>query len=115
MLIRKFNDEEKAGSFRHEASLRQKQAYKELVLEGKTYNQIIEELKITKKTLTRYALETNLIPSLSKNKDDFDRNMMYHCIRESNKAQEIKKAQKEKANLIREKKKKYQYNPDIYL
>lgn len=114
VIIKKFSEETRNGIERREASARKKEKYAQLVKEGKTYSEIMDILKTKPATITKYALETNMIPSIS-NKEEFDRNMMYHCIREYRKSKEIKKAEKEKLDEIKRRKRKYHFDPELYI
>ena len=97
---------------RHSQANKKREAYNFLVKDGMKYQELEETLGITRQFLTQMALDTNLIPTVSTNGRKFNRNLLYHCIKERETVlKEIddrkKRRQKEKAD-----REKYTCNDD---
>lgn len=114
-VIHDFSEETNNGKGMHNQAEARKEKYVELVQEGYTYEEILDELRIKKNTLTKYALQTNMIPSLSEDESDFDRNLIYHCIKEAEEVKKQNKAEKSSRQKRIKDKKRFQYNPDWWM
>lgn len=97
---------------RHWRIQKRKEKFIKLVKSGYSFTEIRDELGVKDNTLIRYCLETNMIPSLSTDKTDFDRNLLYTCIKEYNTKQKQKKKSKRKNAKNRIEKSKFSWDPD---
>lgn len=109
-VIKHFWEESHEG--RYWRAEQRKEKYIELVKDGMGFIEIRDELKVKDSALIKYALETNMIPSVSKKKSDFDRNLMYHCIKEHNEVKEEKREIREEINAQKAERDKYRWDPD---
>lgn len=113
--IHDFSQETNNGQGMHIQAEARKEKYIELVKEGYTYKEILNTLKIKENTITKYALQSNMIPSLSEDETDFDRNLIYRCIKEKEAVKASNKKEKDNREKRIKNKKKYQYNPDWWM